>query len=76
MLGSNPNRIGAGFLDRSNELAQIAWGRGGWYRLKADDGRLLPLREQYQLRLADRAARATHAGLWHGERAGPISRWH
>lgn len=33
---------GTGFLDRSHELAPIAWVRDEWYRLKADDCRLLP----------------------------------
>ena len=35
---------GTGILYRSNELAQIAWVRDEWYRLKADDCRTLVTR--------------------------------
>lgn len=64
LVNTNLDRTGTGFLYRSNRLVHVDWVRSGRYRLRPEDCRILPLREQYQLRLADREAQRAAAGIW------------
>lgn len=63
-VGTAGNREITGFVYREGQLLQSAWVRAGWYRLRAEDCRILPLGEQYELRLAEREAQKQRAGLW------------
>lgn len=61
---TNVTRTALGFLyvDGTNSLVGAV--QDGLLVLKPEDVRVLPVREQYALRLADRAARADGAGRW------------
>ncbi len=61
---TNASRTGLGFLivDGTNLVHEAV--REGWFALKPEEARVLPVAEQYQLRLEDRAARAAGAGRW------------
>jgi hypothetical protein len=64
VISTNLDRTGVGFLYRTNHLAHVDWVETGRYRLRPQECRMLPLPEQYALRLADREARRTTAGIW------------
>lgn len=68
---TNITRTGLGFVyvDGTNFLAGAV--REGLVVLKPEDARVLPVQEQYALRLADRAARASGSGRWGLTNAAP-----
>jgi hypothetical protein len=61
---TNVTRTALGFVyvDGTNHLLGAV--RDGLLVLKPEDARVLPMGEQYRLRVADRAARADGAGRW------------
>ncbi len=63
-VGSAEGRTGSGFLYVDGHLVQAGWVRAGRYRLRVEDCRVLPLSEQYELRVAEREARRERLGLW------------
>jgi len=64
IISTNADRTGTGFLYQTNRLRHIDWVEAGRYRLRPEDCRSLPLSEQYALRLADRKAQQSRAGIW------------
>jgi hypothetical protein len=64
MVSRNPNRTASGFLYLDEELYLEEMVSRGWVILKPEAARVLPLKQQHALRLADRHSRAQGLGLW------------
>lgn len=61
---ASPNRTAVAFVYAGSELLQERLLREGWARLEPAEGRTLPLRQQYGLRVAERTARREKRGAW------------
>jgi hypothetical protein len=64
-----PLGTGLGFVYQGTNLIQHELVREGRLQLMAEPARILPLREQYALRIADRKARAEEIGIWAPKRS-------
>lgn len=61
---SSPSRTAVAFVQAGPALLQQRLLAEGWVRLEPAEARLLPLREQYALRVAERTARREKRGGW------------
>ncbi|MFM8357571.1 MAG: hypothetical protein ACKOET_03355 [Verrucomicrobiota bacterium] len=71
VMVASPNRTAVAFVYAGPELLQQRLLAEGWVRLEPAEARLLPLREQYALRLAERTARREKRGGWAEELRPP-----